>query len=208
MPAASKILKFIILIISFHNTVALASPKEGIWDFEVSQSKTSAPDDVAFFDQNSERHFLEEYEDKTLLVVFWASWCAFCSQQMSDLDILQKDFRKLPFDILPISEDYQDVKTVEHFYKRYDIRHLPIFRDYRNQLFKSFGVISIPTSFLIDENGIIIGTFSGIVPWNDEEVREILLKHITGHPPAPKNTSKTPGLNYIASPQPQPKAVD
>lgn len=170
--------------------------KDTSWSFKENKP-SQIPDDIPFFDQNLNKHFLEDYEGKTLLLVFWASWSASCTNQMMDLDILQKDFRKLPFEVLPISEDYQDIKIVEKFYKLYDIRHLPLLHDYRNQLFKAFGVIGMPTSFLINADGMNVGSFVGITPWHNEQVRNIILSHITGNPPEQKNSYKSQSLNQL-----------
>jgi len=182
------------------NDTKYKAGKESSWTFK-EYKPLPAPDDIEFFDQDKGKHYLEEYEGKTLLVVFWASWCAPCAQEMRDLDILQKDFRKLPFEILAISEDYQNIKMIQEFYKLYDIRHMQILYDYRNQLFNAFGVIGMPTSFLITADGMNIGSFSGIVPWHDDSVRNILTSHILGNPPEPKNTSKTRSLNQIVPTQ-------
>jgi peroxiredoxin len=121
-------------------------------------------------------------------------------QEMVDLDILQKDFRKLPFVILAISEDYQGVKVVSDFYKAHDIRHLEVYHDYKNALFKDFKVVGMPTSFIITPDGRNVGMFKGVVNWYDEEVRNILLSHIPGNPGEPKNSYKDDSLNQIINP--------
>jgi thiol-disulfide isomerase/thioredoxin len=176
---------------------SFAAEKTTNWKFEEYKG-ISVPDDVPIFDASNEKHYFEEYEGKTLLMVFWASWCAPCVAEMVDLDILQKDFRKLPFAVLAISEDYQGVKAIESFYKLNDIRHLAVVYDYRNALFNAFGVAGLPTSFLITEDGMNVATFKGAVNWYDDDVRSIILSHIPGNPPEPKNSYKSKSLNQLA----------
>jgi thiol-disulfide isomerase/thioredoxin len=188
---------FLLQISSLVTNFSFAAEKTINWKFEEYKG-ISAPDDVPIFDANNDKHYFEEYEGKTLLVVFWASWCAPCVQEMVDLDILQKDFRKLPFAVLAISEDYQGVKAIESFYKINNIRHLPILYDYRNSLFNAFGVAGMPTSFLINEDGMNVATFKGLVNWYDDDVRSIILSHIPGNPMEPKNSYKSKSLNQIA----------
>ena len=154
-----------------------------------------APDEIAIFDEENKKHFLEEYEGKTVLLVFWATWCSPCTAEMPDLDALQKDFRKLPFKVLPISEDYNGIEPVKEFFKTYDLRHLPMMHDYKNTMFKAFDIVGLPTSILINAEGMSVARFMGSINWYDEQVRDVLLKYIPGNPVVPKNSYKDTSLN-------------
>jgi hypothetical protein len=107
---------------------------------------------------------------------------------MPDLDMLQKDFRKLPFTIIPISQDYQGVEVVKKYYKDYGIRYLPIYHDFKNQLFKALSIVGIPTAILISPEGKMLVSFIGSISWFDEEIRDIILTHVPGNYPEPKNS--------------------
>ncbi len=111
--------------------------------------------DVNFFDKDGNKVFLDEFEGKTILVSFWASWCGSCVEELPSLDILQKDFRKLPFEVLAISEDFKGIAVAEDHFNKYGIRHLKLYHDYKNSLFKAMGVVGLPTAFLIDPEGKI-----------------------------------------------------
>ncbi len=180
---------FLLLIIVFTPKI-YANPKNG----------SNVPDDIIFFDEEKNQYSLDQFEGKTILLVFWATWSANCVKEMPDLDTLQKDFRKLPFSVIPVSEDYQDVKVIIEYYKSYQIRYLPIYQDYRNQLFKALGVISLPTSILIDPNGKIVTSFIGNTNWYDEKIRETILSAIPGNYPEPKNSYNGQSLNKPAKP--------
>ncbi len=160
----------------------------------------NVPDDIIFFDEEQNRHSLDQFEGETILLVFWATWCAACIKEMPDLDILQKDFRKLPFSVIPISEDYQGVKIIQEHFKSYQIRYLPIYYDYKNQLFKAFSIVGLPTSILINSDGKKIASFTNNTNWHDEKVREIILSSIPGGHPEPKNTYNEQSLNQPAKP--------
>lgn len=167
----------------------------------VDQLKGSnVPDNIIFFDEEKNQYSLDQFEGKTILLVFWATWSATCVKEMPDLDILQKDFRKLPFSVIPISEDYQDIKVIKEYFKSYQIRYLPIYHDYRNQLFKALDIVSLPTSILIDPNGKIVTSFIGNTNWHDEKIREIILSSIPGNYPEPKNSYNEQSLNKPAKP--------
>ena len=168
--------------------------KEGSYKYPLFDSGF-VPDDIPIFDEENQRYFMEEYEGKAILLVFWASWCAQCTSKMPRLDVLQKDFRKLDFKILPVSVDLAGIEVAKDCYKKYDLRHLPIIHDYKNALFRAMGITTLPTSIIIDQEGKLIGKFTGDVHWHNEEVREILLENIPNNPATPKNSHKDISLD-------------
>ncbi len=159
-----------------------------------------APDNVAFFNEEGEKQFLDQYEDKTILLVFWATWCSACTKEIPELDILQKDFRKLPFEIIAVSQDFNGIKIVQEYFKAQGVRHLKIYHDYKNELFKAMSVVGIPSSFLINTNGKVIMSFTGTINWHDDEIRRQILSHIPGNHPEPKNSYRKPSLNQKLAP--------
>lgn len=161
---------------------------------------SNVPDSIIFYNEKEEKYSLDQFEGKTILLVFWATWCPSCIKEMPDLDILQKDFRKLPFEVIPISQDYHGIKAVQDYYKNYEIRYLPIYHDYKNQLFKAFSIVGLPTSILIDPDGKKLISFVGEVNWYDEEIRNMILSHIVGNNPPPKNSYRDQPLNQSVKP--------
>ena len=187
---------FIACLLLMTNSFALDNSKTGI----KMLNNINAPDTVIFFNEKSEKFSLDQFEGKTILLVFWATWCATCVKEMPDLDVLQKDFRKLPFEIVPISEDYHGVKAVQEYFKSYGIRYLPIYHDYKNQLFKALTIVGLPTSILITPDGKMVVSFIGNINWYDDKVRNIILSHIPGNHPEPKNSYQGQSLNQPAKP--------
>ncbi|MDR0773931.1 MAG: TlpA family protein disulfide reductase [Rickettsia sp.] len=179
------------------NSFALDQIKSGVKMLDLS----SVPDTVVFFDDKGEKYSLDNFEGKTILLVFWATWCASCIKEMPDLDVLQKDFRKLPFAIIPVSQDYQGIEIIQKYYKDYDIRYLPIYHDFKNQLFKAFSIVGLPTAILINPDGKMLVSFVGTINWYDEEIRNIILSNIPGNHLEPKNSYREQTLNQPVNKQ-------
>lgn len=158
------------------------------------------PSEVSFFNEKGEKCFLDQFEGKTILLSFWASWCTSCSKEIPQLDDLQKDFKKLPLVIVAVSQDYRGIEVVKNFFKTLEVRHIKPYYDNKNQLFKAFSVVGIPTHFLINSNGKIVLSFSGVTDWYDPEVRQLILSHIPGNHETPKNSSKSQNLNQSVKP--------
>lgn len=194
--------KFFLFITVFFLSIIIFTSKVYAKSNVKFLSGTNAPDNIIFFDEEKNQYSLDQFEGKTILLVFWATWCAPCIKELPDLDILQKDFRKLPFEIIPISEDDQGMEIIKTHFKSYNIRYLPIYHDYRNQLFKAFNVVGLPTSILIDPNGKMVASFIGSTKWYDEKIREIILSFIPGNYPEPKNSYNEQSLNKPPKPLP------
>ena len=143
---------------------------------------------IEFFDDSLQALRLELYEGKAVLVVFWATWCFSCTSKMKALNHLKKDFRKLPFEILPIAQDSKGLDAVKEFYTKHEITHIPMLLDIRNKLMKSMDINILPTALLLNDEGRIVYEFTGAINWHDDEVREVILSVIPGNPSMPRNT--------------------
>lgn len=139
---------------------------------------------------------ISDFRDNVLLIVFWATWDSGYIDTIKKLDVLQKDFIKLPFKILPISEDFSDIKNILSFYTRYEIKHIPILQDQHNQLLKSLTESGLPVSFLVDGEGKVIAKFLGLVNWSDNNIRQQIINYIPGDHALPRNSFKEPGIHY------------
>ena len=186
-----KLLKKLIITIYFLATASssIASKNSSVQIHEYT-SPIYLADNALFFDEYDRPLYFAQYEGKGVLVVFWALWCPLCLQKMNDLDTLKKDFRKLPFEILPISAGYRKIADIKEFYTDNNIQHLNIFYDNKNKLMNAMEVNALPSAFVVDEEGRITHQFKGVVDWNDDEIRDIILSSIPGKPPRPKNSNR------------------
>ena len=160
------------------------------------------PDDIAIFNDKNDKVYLDKIEDKPILVVFWATWCSYCVNEMASLDVLKKDFKKLPLEILAISEDYAGLTVIDKFYEDRQIRHLDVLYDWRFQLFNALKLNNLPYAFLIDRNKKIILSFEGLVKWHNPQIRQLLLSYIPGNLPMPQNTYKENFISLKVKSQP------
>ena len=151
--------------------------------------------EVSFFDGDGNKVYLDQYEGTNILLVFWATWCGTCVSELPALDNLQKDFRKLPFKVIAVSQDYKGVEVVKSHFFAHEIRHLGVFHDYKNQLFRELDIVSLPTALFINADGKNKLVFKGRIRWHDDDVRNIILSEIGGNLELPKNTYKFAALN-------------
>jgi thiol-disulfide isomerase/thioredoxin len=121
---------------------------------------------------------LGRFKGKVVLVNFWATWCAPCLREMPALDRLQAALGGERFQVVTISVDRQGKSVVEPFLKRLGVGHLPAYLDSRSALLHAFGARGLPTSYLIDADGTLIGYLEGPAEW-DSKAGKALIAYYT-----------------------------
>ena len=109
---------------------------------------------------------LSDYQGKYLLVNFWATWCGPCKVEMPSLESLYRKFKKRNFAVIAVSNDIFGAQVVEPYIQAQDFT-FPVGLDPKLKVSNQFGVISLPTTFLINPQGKIIGVLNGAENWVD-----------------------------------------
>ena len=107
---------------------------------------------------------LSQFRGKHVLVNFWATWCGPCKIEMPSLEALYERFKDRNFVLLAISNDMFGANIVKPFVKAHNI-NFPVLLDQRLKVSNAFGVVSLPTTFMIDPQGKIIGALFGAEDW-------------------------------------------
>ena len=114
--------------------------------------------DFEMADQNGKLLKLSELKGKTILLDFWASWCINCRKENSNLVKIHEKFKSRGFEIFAVSLDENKDKWINTIEKdNLNWYHVNDLKGQGNKATLIYGVEGIPDSFLIDENGIIIG---------------------------------------------------
>jgi peroxiredoxin len=111
---------------------------------------------------------LSQFRGKYLLINFWATWCAPCKIEMPSLEKLYRQFKSDNFDMIGISNDMFGARVVRPYIKATNLT-FPMLLDQRMIASRQFGIVSLPTTVLIDPQGIIIGVLQGAEDWSDPE---------------------------------------
>ena len=107
---------------------------------------------------------LNEFRGKYVLLNFWATWCGPCKIEMPSLETLYQRFKNKNFEMLAISNDMYGATVVKAFVKANKI-NFPVLLDQQLKASNKFGVISLPSTFMIDPKGKIIGAILGAENW-------------------------------------------
>ena len=123
--------------------------------------------DFKLSDFKDKTHTLASYRGKVVLVNFWASWCPPCIYEMPELTRLQQQLADKPFEVIAINVGEKKYKV--HKFTRLINFELPVLLDTSNQAFKDWQVQTLPTSFLVDANGVVRHKIRGNPGWEEQE---------------------------------------
>jgi thiol-disulfide isomerase/thioredoxin len=90
---------------------------------------------------------------KVLLVNFWATWCEPCKAEMPGLQQLATDLRDQPFRLYSVDLQ-EDAPQIQSFEEQYGLS-LYAAMDQDGNATRAYGVRALPSTFLIDQRGVL-----------------------------------------------------
>ena len=138
--------------------------------------------DFELEDQYGNIHRLEDYRGKTIFLNFWATWCLPCKAEMPDIQKLYEKSSTEGEDAVivlgvaaPNMGQEGSEEEIAAFMEEKGYTY-PVLMDTEGELFASYGIMSFPTTFMIDRDGNVFGYVSGMLSADmmDSIVRQTL----------------------------------
>lgn len=106
---------------------------------------------------------LSDYEDKIVLVNFWAGWCVECDREMPDIVRLAEDF---PDDLVVLAVNRGDSKGTAEGWGHdrdlpFDLANFVWVLDERETVSRKYKVSGMPQTYLVQPGGNIFSHTSG-----------------------------------------------
>ena len=104
----------------------------------------------------------ESFRGKLVVLNIWATWCPPCREEIPGLIRLQEKFGKDGFLIVGL-DNGESAERVASFAKKTGINYLMLL-DEDSAVAESYGVVGIPTTFLVASDGRVLGEYHAFTP--------------------------------------------
>jgi peroxiredoxin len=115
---------------------------------------------------------LYDQRGKVVFLNFWATWCPPCRHEMPQMEQLFQAFRQRSFVMWAVAM-LEDRKQVAPFIKEQRL-HFPALLDTQGEVGAQYAVMSLPTTYLIDCIGNIVGKAVGPRQWGTKAMHTLL----------------------------------
>ncbi|HEU0117849.1 MAG TPA: TlpA disulfide reductase family protein, partial [Alphaproteobacteria bacterium] len=103
----------------------------------------------------------------TRLLNLWATWCHPCVEEMPSLGVLQEKLGSDKLTLVALNEDRNGAMAAHGFLTRHNLQKIAIYVDTSGRVPSLMHAHGMPTSFLVDPNGMGIGYIEGGADWSD-----------------------------------------
>ena len=131
-------------------------------------SQPMNPQDFTLTLLNGGNATLSAYKGKTLILNFWATWCPPCRAEMPSMETLYQRYKGQGLEILAVNIG-ENADTVQQFMQKNGFT-FPVPLDLDSRIGAKYGIEAIPTTFIIDKEGKIIGRIVGSIHWDTPQV--------------------------------------
>jgi peroxiredoxin len=162
------------LLIAMGPNPSTGGGRNTVSPLEAEKSVNSKAPDFTLKDMNGRNVSLSSLKGKVVLINFWATWCPPCKAEMPSMNKLYSELKDRGFEIVAVSTD-NSLSSVKDFLSRNRL-DFPVLFDETKTAARQYHVFSMPTTFLIDRNGMIVEKFYGEEDWADPDVRKKIEK--------------------------------
>ena len=160
-----KTILYSLFLLALSSCNTAIKERKNLSDLESIQLKT------LFIDLNNNQVDLIQYKGKRIVLNYWATWCGPCIKEMPGLKRAEKILQDHNYIFLLVSDE--KIKKISEFKnnKSFDFNFLKSAKS-----IETYGVYSLPTTYIFNENGKKIETIVGTITWDSEQIIEKLKK--------------------------------
>lgn len=161
MALKKSIFVVALLAIGLSACSAGGSAERAVPDLEVAPVENALAPDFKLTDMAGNVVQLSDYRGKVVLVNFWATWCPPCVMEMPTIQDRYAKYGGNKFAVLAVDVDETEL-PVQAFIARNGLS-FPVVIDEGAEIYQLYQVRGLPSSYLIDEQGVIRSIHIGVM---------------------------------------------
>jgi thiol-disulfide isomerase/thioredoxin len=170
MPSLARSLVAVTLVVT-----ALASTP--VQSAQLSDWTGGATPPLVLRDLDGREVRLDAYRGRTVIVNFWATWCAPCVAEMPSIMLLREKYAKQGLEVIGVNLQ-ENVARIRPFLAQHDI-DFTVVRDHDGSARATWGVSVYPSSFVIGPDQKVAFVVVGEADWSgppiEPRIRSILI---------------------------------
>jgi peroxiredoxin len=116
---------------------------------------------------------LAELHGKVVLLTFWATWCPPCGPELKGLESLHRELGVQHLAIVAVNAS-ESMPVVREYSRALGLT-FAVLVDPRGNIQRAYGVLGLPTTFVIARDGRAVARAIGARDWAGARFRELLL---------------------------------
>ncbi len=149
-------------------TLATGANGSGVRARLQSSSQREPAPEFVLTDSSSKPMSVKDYRGKVLLLDFWATWCHGCTREMPWFVEFHRKYASKGLNVVGVSIDDGGWNVVKPFLNSSDVPYRIVLGN--DGVAKRYGITAKPATFLIDGDGRIAASYSGVVDKEDVEM--------------------------------------
>ena len=113
-----------------------------------------------------------ELRGRVVLMNFWATWCVECRPEMPLFERLHQDFVAQGLTVMGMNVR-EETARIQRYAREFGLTYLLVL-DPEGAITKAYGVIGLPTTFLIGRDGRPVALAIGPRAWGGAEARALV----------------------------------
>jgi cytochrome c-type biogenesis protein CcmF len=157
---------FVVVVLIFSFWGGILNPKNRSGRLLPGQTAPS----ISAVDINGQVFSLEEHTGKTVVVHFWATWCAECEDELRMIEKVwgEVDQQKFAFVGIAMNDTNSDVAAMS---SQIDLS-FPLIADPDGMICDAYGISAVPETIIIGPTGEVVEFFIGAI--NEEKLKQAL----------------------------------
>jgi thiol-disulfide isomerase/thioredoxin len=128
---------------------------------------TEDPVVINLKDMNGNHVSLADFKGKIVFLNFWTTWCPTCRIEMPSMEKLHQKLKNKDFAMVTINLQ-ESASRVKGFFKELKLSFTALL-DTTGEVGAAFGIRAIPTTYILDKTGRIVGQANGPREWDSKE---------------------------------------